>query len=263
MSAKIRILIFTALLCLNFPAMGRTAEFLEGMWNVLGVETEELSGVLGLGVMYAQRPYEGVDDDVWPVPVVSLEYKGLFIKGKEIGYTVNHVSESQVKFAIVGEPRLMGYDDEDSSALTGMNERDSSFDAGFKVSWLNDLFNLNITALSDIANAHQRQEVKAYVSKTFKEGFFTPRFGVKWYSEDIVDYYFGVLGHEYRPTRPNYEGESTFNFGLGGNIAIPIGEKWAVTADVEYTFLGDEIKDSPIVDADGTLFSVLGLVYRY
>ena len=233
--------------------------------NVAGAELidkEELKGsVLGLGVLYSTEPYTDVDEDVWVVPIIKGRYKRFFVDGRSVGYILN--DNEELEFSVLAKPRLMGYEDDDSPVLAGMDDREWSIDAGLGLKWNNQFFTLSITALNDILNEHQGQEVNCMVSREFKEGLFTPRAGVRYLSDDIVDYYYGVLGNEATPIRPVYTGDATVNYFCGFSVSMPIGEKWAVIGDFEYEGLGSEIEDSPIVDAEEIITYIIGAVYRF
>ncbi len=229
--------------------------------KTLNTDESELKGVLGVGVLVDTQPYKDVDPKAWPVPLASLEYKNFWIDGRVFGYRL--LGEGNWKLSVAGKPRLMGYHSNDSSTLYGMEDREGSFDGGGRFSWESEMFDLKVMVLSDLGGKHNGQEVSAVLSKELLKGFITPRVGVKWLSQNLVDYYFGVRGNEARVWRPAYEPDSTVDAIAGATVALPIGEKWAFVTDLEYEFLGSEITDSPIVDADGVFKCAVGVVYRF
>lgn len=224
-------------------------------------EETEIEGVLGIGALYATKPYVDVDEETFVIPLAILEYKDFWIDGRVFGYKFYQIED--VEFSIAGQPRLMGFDSSDSSFLAGMEDREWSFDGGLRVSWENELFELNVTGVTDLFDKHQGQELSAIISKELFQGFLTPRLGVKWLSESLVDYYYGVRGREGTAARPPHEGDSSANFVTGLTAALPLGERWAFVTDFEYENLGSDIEDSPIVDANEILTYVIGIVYRF
>lgn len=226
------------------------------------IDTEELKGsILGLGVLYSTQPYTDVDEDVWVVPIIKGRYKKFYIDGRSLGYVFNDSEEFE--FSVLLKPRFMGYDDSDSPVLAGMDDREWSIDGGLRFKWNNQFFTLSVTALNDLLNQHQGQEISCVLSREFKDGLFTPRLGVRYLSDDIVDYYYGVLGDEAIPTRPAYTADAAVDYFAGLSLAIPVGEKWAIIADFEYENLSSEIEDSPIVDQEEILTYIVGAVYRF
>jgi outer membrane protein len=224
-------------------------------------ENIEEGSVLGLGVLYLERPYKGRDNDVYPCPIISLKYKRFFIDSTTIG--LNLIDGDRFKFSVIGAPRFGGYEADDSPELNGMDDRDWSFDAGLRGQIKNDVLAFTVTGLADTLNEYQGQEISATVSAKLYKGLLRPRIGVHWLSEELVDYYYGVRGHEVRADRPLYSVDATVDYVAGMAIGIPVGPSWAVVLDAQYEFFGDEIADSPIVDADGIGRYTAGVVYRF
>ena len=251
------------LLCLMAGAgLISAGEQFEGFLSSEQNAAEEIKGVLGLGVLISTPPYEGVDENVFPVPIAVLTYKNFFVDGTAFGYHL--INQEGFQFSVLGQPRLMGYDSDDSTKLNGMEDRDPTLDGGLGLGWLNEWFELDITAVTDLGGTHEGQEISAVFSKELFEGFLTPRVGVKWQSEGLVDYYYGVRAAEVAAGRPEYEPDSAVNFIVGLSVGVPIGgDKWAFVFDFEYEGLNSEISDSPIVDEDGIFSYVAGVVYRF
>ena len=224
-------------------------------------ENIEDGSVIGLGVMYPVRPYKGVDNDIYAVPIASLEYKRFFIDGASFGF--NLIDKEAFKFSLVGNPRFGGYEADDSPDFSGMQGREWSFDAGLRTLLKGKVFAFSITGLSDLLNEHQGQEVNAVLSAKILQEFLKLRIGIAWLSNDLVDYYYGVRSSEATATRSEYAPSSTVNYLAGLTIGIPIRERWALVADLQYEFLGDEIKDSPLIDENGIARYILGMVYRF
>lgn len=224
-------------------------------------ENIEKGSVLGIGVMYPERPYKGIDEDVYVVPIGQLEYKRFFIDGGTFGY--NLVNDDQIKFAVVGSTRVEGYDADDSPDLNGMDDRDWTVDMGLRLLLTKGVFSFTVSGLADPWDVHGGGELNSFVSAKLFDGFLRPRAGVRWLSEEVVNYYYGVRDSETTAVRPQYNPESTFNYVLGLTIGIPLKDRWALIGDIQYEFLGDQIKDSPIIDKDGIFRYVTGVVYRF
>ena len=224
-------------------------------------ENENKPAKIGIGILYSNSPYIGVDDEVFPVPLIIAEYKNFYIDGRTFGYILKE--NRNISFSIVGKPRFMGYEASDSSVLRGMQDRDWTLDAGLRLVIKNDLFVIDIAGINDILSVHEGFEGCILVSKEFFKGFLTPRAGIKWQSSKLIDYYYGIENSEVRPGRPYYEGNSALNFVAGLTIAIPIGSSWAFVSDFEYENTDSEIGNSPIVDTDKVFTYVAGVVYRF
>ncbi|HLF17929.1 MAG TPA: MipA/OmpV family protein [Candidatus Omnitrophota bacterium] len=224
-------------------------------------ENLEEGSAIGLGVLYSSQPYTDVDADVFPVPLLNVKYKRFYVNGTSLGFLL--LDEEEFDISLVGVPRFWGYESDDSSALAGMSERKGSFDGGLRAQWENELFTLEVTGVTDWTGEHEGQEVSALIKHEFLQGGFTPRVGVRWFSDDLTDHYYGVEASEAAAGRPAYEADSTVNFVAGAMVAVPFAEDWAWITDAQYQMLGDEIEDSPIVEENEILTFVSGIVYRF
>lgn len=222
---------------------------------------ESKESALGVGILYYQRPYKSVGASVLPVPIIIGEYKGFYSDARSVGYYLN--KNEFLKFSVVASPRFMGYQGDDSYELSGMEHRKWSIDGGLRGEWINKLFDLKVTALTDLLNNHQGQEIKAALSKELLKGFLTPRAGVKWQSKDLTAYYYGVEGNEARFDRPEYIPQDALNYFSGILFKVPLGKKWAAILDFEYEHLDSEIEKSPIVDNNNTVTAIAGAVYKF
>lgn len=252
--------LFVAGLCLGVP--GYAEYYGEGEWSDENIDDFE-GWVLGVGAAYVTSPYEDVDGEVWPVPIVFGRHKRFYIDGTSAGFIFKEFEEPNLDFSAVLEPRLMGYDDDDSDILAGMEDRDWSLDGGLRARFSNEYFRLSLTGVADLTGNHEGYEFNAFISKTLFNGFITPRFGIKWQSEDLVDYYYGVPASEATATRLEYIGSSTVNIVGGVIVAVPLTENWIAGALFQYEHLGSDIEDSPIVDEDGVFTYAGGIVYKF
>jgi len=260
MFRKSIVIVFMLGLCLAVKEAA-AFEMLENFFNKLDLGYEE-GAIIGMGVGVVSKPYIDVDAQVIPAPMINLQYKRFFIEGSSIGYYLN--KNEKFKFAAIGAPRFWGYEPDDSNALTNMTKRGGSFDAGVRGTLVNDaLFDTEVTFLSDVTDEHNGQEVALFIKRAFVQGALTPRIGLKWHSNNLVEHYFGVKTSEARPGRPAYDPDSSMSFVAGGTLALPIGEKWAFVTDASVMVMGEEMTDSPIVEDDAIWSVVSGFVYRY
>jgi len=227
-----------------------------------GGELIDKGSLMGAGAMMIESPYKGVDDDVYPVPVLIFESRRFFADKTVFGYYFNDKS-NPVRWAVIGSLRLQGYEVDDSSDLTGMQDRDWAFDGGLRISWKNEIINMILEGVTDVSGTHEGQELRVTIEKELFKGFLTPKAGIKWQSDDLVDYYYGVKPNEVRAGRVAYAADDGLEYMIGVTIGVPLGEKWAAFGDIQCSFLGDEGKDSPIVGKDKLMRYVAGAVYRF
>jgi outer membrane protein len=229
---------------------------------VRGAALVDEGSLLGAGAMIIESPYRGVDDDVFPAPVLIFESRRFFVDKTVAGYYFNDKS-NPVRWGVIGSLRLQGYDADDSSDLEGMRDRDMAFDGGLRISWKNEIINMSLEGVTDLSGTHEGQELRLTLDKELFDGFLTPKAGIKWQSDDLVDYYYGVKADEVKPGRSEYSADNDLEYMVGVTIGLPLGEKWAAFGDIQCSFLGNEAKDSPIVGDDTLMRYVLGVVYRF
>lgn len=260
MCKKILMLVLLYFVSILTPTTSHAIEWLDNTVATLEDNLDEGS-IAGLGVLYSTSPYKGIDDNVFPVPIIRASYRGFFISQTLAGY--NFINDESLKLGLVVGPHFGGYDASDSNDLTGMQDRDWGVDGGLRLTWKNEIVDVSATVLTDLSDKSTGQEVSLSLSKTLLEGFLTPKIGATWSSENVVDYYYGVKASEVAANRAAYSPDSTINYNVGLTVAYPMGDKWALIGDVQYQIFGDEIKDSPIIDKNGTFRLVLGTVYRF
>ena len=222
----------------------------------------EEGSAVGFGFMYYDGPYDGVDSQAYAVPLAVVEHKKIFIDGMTLGYYLNSV-EGRSRIGIIAAPRFMGYHSSDSTALAGMEDRESAFDVGLRFTLKNDFFTTTCDLVADVSGTYNGQESRVVLSREFLGGFLTPRVGLRWQSSDLVDYYYGVTSIEATPSRSQYAPSSEFECIAGLRMGIPLNDDWVLISDVQFTFLGDKVQNSPIVSEDFTPRYLVGLIYRF
>jgi outer membrane protein len=222
--------------------------------------------LLGVGVVTSTSPYRGADTRVTAVPIVVWDYKNFYVKGVEAGY--HFYKDDHLTLSAMTAPRFMGYSSDDSDALDGMQDRRMGLDAGVRADFelpFAENFVIGAVAVSDVSSANEGQEYELGLSRKFGgEKFqFTPGCGVRYQSQRMVDYYYGVESGEARADRPEYEPGETINYFGEATLNFGIAKDWIVVTRAGIEFLGSEIKDSPIVDEDHLLTAVIGVVRKF
>lgn len=227
---------------------------------------------IGLTASYARRPYEGVDDALIPLPLVTrvtdYHFTGQRVFGREGVVGFRAVRAASWEFAVIGGFQGFGYEADDSAALAGMSEREWSVEGGVLGAFRKPRWYVELWGLTDVLGRHEGET-------------YTLAFGVPWRSDDdrlqliphldvvhrsadLVDYYFGVEPGEARAGRPAYAGESATSLRLALRGAWRLGaSRWALRGSMRYERLPSAVRDSPIVDDDEIFGINLGVGYRF
>jgi outer membrane protein len=219
---------------------------------------------VGAGAVFAPRPYEGMDAEVFPIPVVGVRYRNFYWDGIRAGFRFSPAEH--LGLDLFAAARFDGYEEDDSDAVRGMAERRLSADLGFRVSGEWERVETGLSLRTDVLDRSDGQEVEADVSFPMEAGSWriTPGLAVSWLSDDLVDYYYGVRPGEALPDRPGYEGEDTLNLSAEVAFLRPFADgRWLFLAGAEAVWFGSEIRDSPIVDDDLGWGGRIAIVRRF
>jgi outer membrane protein len=223
----------------------------------------ELHASVGAAAVVWPRPYDGAGSSVYALPIASLSYGRLWMTGVTVGYRA--VGGRRGGIDVFVRPRLDGYDAGDSTALRGMADREWSADVGIGVSRRRERLELDLTATTDLLDRHEGTEVAFEAGFPFRAGGWrlVPAAAVAWQGEDLVDYYYGVRPEEELPDRPAYRAGAAFTGRARLSASRRIGDsRWSFVANATLERPGEEIRDSPIVDASTAAGGYAGFLYR-
>lgn len=223
---------------------------------------------LGPGAIYIQDPYKGVDADVYPIPMFIYRGERLTVFGPRATWSLFGEKDRWGVEALV-RLRLEGYEDDDSRALTGMDDRDGTLELGLQYIHDFDFAVFSADFSHDVLGEHDGYEFRVLLSKGFNnaldvEGLrLTPRVGFNWRSGDLNDYYYGVRPGEALPGRPAYTADSSAGPLTALQVDYPLNDKWNLFGLVSIEWLANDITDSPIVDQDYITSALIGALYEF
>lgn len=222
---------------------------------------------IGAGVLVESDIYKGTDTETGAAVFFRYENGNLEIQTSdalEIAYTFYRTgglmlsAKSAVFFGA-------GYDVDESSFLTGMDELDTFYSAGLSAQWDLNGWELGFEVLQDISGEHDGREIELSVAKTWTAASFefTPSISLSWMSSDMVDYLYGVSTSEARVDRPAYSPGGSYEAELELMIQRPLFADFTAVGIAAISTFGSEITDSPIVDEDYATQFVLGVIYHF
>jgi MipA family protein len=227
---------------------------------------------IGAGAAAIDSPYAGEDIRIRPIPLLSHEGERFFFRGPTGGY--HFINTRTFSFDLIGAARFDGIDIEDLGidelAARGVDrrvleDRDDQLDAGLGLNWRGDFGEVQLRAVTDVTDTSGGQEVSLTYSYRVQMGLFTvtPQVGVSYLSEDLADYYYGILDEEVSRGAVDYKPGAAVTHHVAVNLMRPLGEHWALMGSVRYTLLPDEFTDSPLIESDSSASMFLGLTYRF
>ncbi|WP_166424162.1 MipA/OmpV family protein [Paraglaciecola sp. 20A4] len=227
---------------------------------------------IGIGAISQQQGIEGIDRNTVVIPFLSYESQYIRWFGPSIDIKLPSLiidSTQKIKFSLTGRYDFGGYDNddiEDTPILQGMDEREGGFGIGAKAHWQNPWLDVNAQWMSDVSGDREGYFFSLGVDKTWMFGqqiMLSPRIVAVFLNDNYVDFQYGVRSYEATAARSMYKGEATVNIEYGMRVAYLFDKRSSVFIDGSITSLGDEIKDSPLVDSATENKFMLAYLYKF
>jgi MipA family protein len=216
----------------------------------------------GVGAFYSTEPYEGVDGKVRAFPTLIYFGERLAVTGPRASYRVARWKGFTCRAVMNYD--FSGYEEDDSDALRGMDDRDGTLEAGMSLSRkLPAKIEIAGALGTDVLGTHDGQKGRLELQRNEQWGKcrLGVGVGVTWLSDSTADYYYGVRPEEEAPGRPPYDVDDAFNPGIEFRITYFPTERLTIMAMPRIELLDRGIRDSPIVGEDALFACILGISY--
>lgn len=230
--------------------------------TLAGEAPKEAGWSLGLATVVRQEPYRGYDTDFSVFPLIARRGGGdrFYVRGPGLGVWAYSTPSWRLGFR--AEARLDGYEADDSDFLTGMAERKATLEAGVDVDLLDlAIGEVGFSAGTDVLSRHEGYELEARWQLPQDWLGFSPQLALRYQSEDLLDYYYGVSAAEARAGRPAYRADDGVAVALSLQRLQPLSQRWSLLMNAEIERLPDSAADSPIVDGRTKPRLLLALMY--
>lgn len=223
--------------------------------------THELS--LGLAVARSQSIYTGGKNRTQAFPAIDYKYKHFYFQGGELGFHVIDSKHWDLKFGI-GADFIGDKDRGDSRELQDMSSLGFPVSAGIEATYKSPIGYFSARQSQEITNKHDGHSFKLGYSGYIpvKSWVFIPSLSWQKYSDDVVNYYFGVDAASATEDRPIYQTDSSATTSVGLMVLKPVTEKVRFLGNIGLTQYDDEVTDSPIVNEDKSLSVFVGFTYK-
>jgi outer membrane protein len=221
----------------------------------------------GAAAIITQNPHKGVGTESHVIPMFLYSRDRFSLYGPMASYTFLVSEGGEIRG--LGRMRFEGYEDDDSSFLRGMDDREWTLELGGALSKAFDWGELAAACTADILGEHEGYELRLSYSYDFRAAFnipdlmLTPNIGVNYRSRQLNDYYYGVRAAEATALRPQYHVGDSTGLLTGVRANYRLAENWSLMGMVSLQWLGDEITDSPIVDEHYMASFLLGIMYQF
>ncbi len=217
-------------------------------------------GAIGL---WHSEVYQATGSEARLLPALYLKTGRWEFNFKELKYYL--IDTEKFSLAPILALDLNGYEADDSSALTGMADRDFSIGLGIAANMKLDLINIGAQIQQDVSDhsGGLLADLSLGTSRPLtRQAIAGIKLGVTYQDGDYSNYYYGVLPNEVRATRPAYTLNNTINPYLQFNAIYRLNESWSLNSTVIYTQFDSEIENSPIVASENEMTILLGITYQ-
>jgi len=220
---------------------------------------------VGAGVIGRSSPYVGSDTTVLqPIPAITYNGERLQWLGPTVQYGL--VGTGWWRLAASASYRIGVYEEDDSPALSGLGDRDSTLMAGLGFRFdIPGGVKMLLRYEHDVLDRIGGGAATARISKGFQAGWLriAPQLQVNWLSSDLTNYDFGVPQSAATPARPAYSTGSSISYEAGLASFIELTESWRILLSLSAEFLPDEVEASPIVAEDRVVKGFAAITYVF
>ncbi|MBM7341113.1 MipA/OmpV family protein [Pantoea coffeiphila] len=221
---------------------------------------------LGASVIYSQSPYKSGQDRYYPVPIVNYDGDSFYLNTLQAGYYLWKDSQDQLSLTVLGSPQNYDPDDADDGDMKSLNKRHMTLMGGLSYRHTADWGIVRTTLAGDVLDNSNGIIWDLTYLYRFEFGQFslTPGIGALWNSSNQNKYYYGISSAESDRSGLNrYDPDDSWSPYLELTGGWKISDSWNATVSGRYVRLGDEIKDSPMVDKSSQVLLWSGISYTF
>lgn len=237
------------------------------IFSALFAEEEKQKVTIGLGPYIQTQPYKDVAPIIVPSPVIFFDNAIVYVRWTRVGvYFLGEKNEDYSwGFSLTAQPQPYSYKASDSDALQGMQDKESTFEAGLAFSIKADKSYFEIMALKDILGRYNSWIIKSELGYEFKVGNFSfyPSAILIYQSSQFINYYYGVTQREANSFRAEYQAGNALQLGVQTYIEYPLTKSLSAFFNIRADKLPQEATESPIVNDDYIYSGLASLIYTF
>jgi outer membrane protein len=220
----------------------------------------------GAGMVWIRSPYKGHDDYYIPFPSLQLETKYFFIKELKLGFYLYRDDAEEHELTLGITPGFTVFDPDKTSdfKLSFLDKRKMAADVylqyirRFRYGTVGAKLYMDVLGNADGFGADVFYKLPVFIN----EFTITPGIGLSYLSGDRTDYYYGISTAEaVRSGLPYYHADFSISPYVSLEASYLTENGWNIFANAQYTFLSNEITDSPMIqDEHGLILSIGAMV---
>jgi MipA family protein len=254
---------------------------------------------LGIGAGVRTNPVEYASN----IPIIVLpqvEYSGerFFIQNLDMGFIISENKSHQLNvlltpsydqmffdrwnsgnFFVETERNLLGTSDSEPNVLQPGRGKDEVFSdnsdlslhkrritalGGLEYNFSAETLDWQLQWVHDLLGVHNGNEARFFVSKNWQlnRSNFKASFGFVWQDEKTLDYYYGLTPEE-TAIESVYHPDASVSTLMRLDWNYRLTENWDLRLFTSYRQLGDDIKQSPLINDDKIVTLFVGGVYHF
>lgn len=204
----------------------------------------------------------------------GLYYRNFFIESipnrnnqLTIGYTLQESDTQQINLVASSWFYPFSQNDQkgDSNLLDGIQKRKATSEVGIELNTQYRGFETQFRVLHDTFSVHDGAIVNLNISKSFFTNtvYIRPSLGLAYITKNALDYYYGINAHEATSARPEYHPSGDWIAAARLYLDRPINKDWSMIASFNFTYVGEKISDSPIVNSHYSYDINIGVLWAF
>jgi outer membrane protein len=210
------------------------------------------NGTAGAGAMVFPKYVGGKSSQIWPIPILSINYDETFyVELERVGVYLLASDDKKIGLGLALEPRF-GYSAKDGARLGGMATRRDSLEGGPTFDWDFDVIAFSVAWFGDLNRSSRGASVRAAVYKPLlKDAHWEigALLALDRINGKLADYYFGVRPNEATPARATYRPGPASNPSLGFSGTYNFNKHHALMFGGSMARLGGSARNSPIAES--------------
>lgn len=183
-----------------------------------------------------------------------LEWRGFFIEAVQesssngaIGYNAWENDSSRVALLLTSQ--IGGYGPADVTGYESVRDRDSDLQFGLRSTHYRDNNIVQLELLGDVTGRGGGLIASWQFGHFWQVRNWNAHalLGMRYFSSNTIDYYFGIDADEISALTPRYQADSGFLTSVEVGAALPINEKWVFRTAASIERLPDSVAESPLV----------------
>lgn len=222
----------------------------------------------GAGLVWIRSPYKGHDDYYIPFPSFQVETKYFFIKELKLGFYLyrDDMDDHELTLGITPGFTMFNPDKTDDYRLSLLNRRKMAADVYLQYLRRYEYGTVGAKVYMDaLGNADGFGADVFYKLPIFiNQLTLTPGVGLSYLSGDRTDYYYGISREEaLRSGLAYYHADFSITPYVFLETSLLLENGWNFFANMQYSFLSNEITDSPMIENDKGLMLSIGAMVNF